>query len=334
MNHIINILRGSLLAGFILATALGLHLHHQAYKSILQEGENVTFTISKGSTYREVIATLQENDLARGDFYLWIFSKWMEAERKIKAGTYLLEGPIGTVEMLHRLIDGHGKILQKQVLLEGWTIQEMIDSMERSDIIEAVERPWRKLGFESIEDMEGQCMPDTYFFERGSRMTDIFQQCTAAMRETLEKLWLARSANLPYQNMREALTLASIVEMETNLDRERKQVAGVLVSRLRKNIRLQADPTVIYGLGEDFDNNLKRSHLRQDPSVNQYNTYQLYGLPPGPISNPGRKSLIAALHPDEKEGYLYYVSKGDGSHYFSKSYKEHKRAVRKYQLRR
>lgn len=153
-----------------------------------------------------------------------------------------------------------------------------------------------------------------------------------AMREALEELWATRASGLPYDEPRDALILASIVEAETTLDEERPEVAGVMISRLRKNMRLQADPTVIYGLGADFDNNLTRKHLRADPEINPYNTYRIHGLPPGPICNPGRRSLEAALQPDLETENLYYVAVGDGSHYFSETYEEHMEAVRKYQL--
>ena len=330
----IGLLRGLVLLTLVLGISIGLHLHRKAYEPVLGEGKSVTVTIARGAAYGQVVDLLRDAGLRLEQPYLWAFSKWLDADTRIKAGSYLLLGPLGLVDVLHQIIGGYGKVLLKQVLLEGWTIEEMMASMAATQVIAPVERPWEKLGYDSREDMEGQCMPDTYYYERGDTMVDVFKMCVQAMEQAMGELWPSRSANLPYHDKREALILASIVEAETNLDRERDMVAGVLVTRLRKNIRLQADPTVIYGLGDEFDNNLKRSHLRQSLSVNRYNTYQLHGLPPGPISNPGRKSLIAALHPDEEGEYLFYVSKGDGSHYFSKTYEEHKEAVRKYQLRR
>ena len=334
LSALAGLARGTVLLALILAFGAGLHLHRKAHEPVLDAGRKVEVTIERGAAYGQVVRLLRDAGLRLEQPYLWLFSEWLGADTRVKAGSYLLLGPLGMLDVLHQIIGGYGRVQLRQALLEGWTIAEMMRSMAASRVIAPVDEPWRELGYASREEMEGWCMPDTYYYERGDTMVDIFEVCVQTMQRTLDELWPARSAGLPYRNKREALILASIVEAETNLDRERDVVAGVLVTRLRKNIRLQADPTVIYGLGDAFDNNLKRSHLRQSPSVNRYNTYQMHGLPPGPISNPGRKSLLAALHPNESGEYLFYVSKGDGSHYFSRTYKEHKAAVRKYQLRR
>jgi len=148
------------------------------------------------------------------------------------------------------------------------------------------------------------------------------------MEETLLELWEARDAGLPYENSFEALIMASIIEKETGLASERQQISGVFIRRLQQGMRLQTDPTVIYGLGEAFDGNLTRDDLR---AMTPYNTYRIDGLPPTPIALPGRESIFASLHPDQSDT-LYFVAKGDGSHYFSSTLEEHEQAVEQYQL--
>ena len=178
---------------------------------------------------------------------------------------------------------------------------------------------------------EGLFFPDSYQFERGASDWDVLSRAHAAMTVILEEEWQGREEELPYKNAYEALIMASIVERETGQPAEREEIAGVFVRRMNKGMRLQTDPTVIYGLGETFDGNLRREHLRDDNNV--YNTYRHKGLPPTPIALPGRAAIHAALHPNQGAS-LYFVAKGDGGHYFSESLAEHQAAVRKYQLQR
>jgi UPF0755 protein len=177
---------------------------------------------------------------------------------------------------------------------------------------------------------EGLFFPDTYLFARGSSDFAVLRRSYRAMQRHMKADWEGREANLPYGSLYEALIMASIIEKETGRETERDQIAGVLVNRLRIGMRLQVDPTVIYGLGASFDGNLKKVHLLTD---GPYNTYTRAGLPPTPIAMPGRASLRAALHPAKTDS-LYYVSRGDGSSHFSRNLTEHNRAVNKYQLKR
>ena len=326
-------LRAAALAAAAGLIAYGLHVWRVVHAPVVPAGQTISITIEQGWSYDRIVAALRERGLIAPGPHHRLLARALSAETRIRAGDYQLVGPKSMLGVLRQLIEGRGQLLRR-ALIEGWTIREMLAAMAADPTIQRTEAPLRELGFADAAAAEGRCMPDTYRYHRGDTDLEILRLCTRAMAAALAELWPRRARGLPYAAPREALIMASIVEAETTLDRERAQVAGVLVGRLLQGIRLQADPTVIYGLGEDFDNNLTRAHLRQSAEINRYNTYRIHGLPPGPISNPGRKSLQAALHPDLEHGYLYYVAKGDGSHYFSKTYKEHRKAVRKYQLRR
>jgi UPF0755 protein len=181
------------------------------------------------------------------------------------------------------------------------------------------------------ESAEGQFFPDTYHYDRGASDWQILQRAYDAMQQALAEEWSERAAGLPYETPYEALIMASIIERETGLDEERGEIAGVFVRRLQKGMRLQTDPTVIYGLGPAFDGNLTRRHLADES--NPFNTYRHGGLPPAPIALPGRASIRAALQPEDGDA-LFFVARGDGGHVFSATLAEHERAVRKYQLSR
>ena len=177
---------------------------------------------------------------------------------------------------------------------------------------------------------EGQFLPDTYAFARGTLDINILSRAHQALNEALLENWSKRSEKLPLQSPYEALILASIIEKETGKAQERPLIAGVFTKRLKKGMKLQTDPTVIYGMGDNYKGNIRKKDLREDTP---YNTYVHKGLTPTPISLAGKAAIHAATHPDE-QGYLYFVAKGDGSHYFSKTLKEHNAAVRKYQLKK
>ena len=324
-------LRLVVLLVFISVTTLGAHVWNALTRPTIPAEHVIAFTIDKGDSFSQIADKLIHHGAISGQLYALVAAKLLRAETRIKAGEYILVGPMTTMNIFRELIDGGG-VLHRQVFFEGWTIREILESLRKNPIVKKTENPLARFGYSTVEEAEGACLPDTYKYYRGDPDYKILELCIMAMRKTLEELWATRASGLPYDSPRDALILASIVEAETTLHEERPEVAGVMISRLRKNMRLQADPTVIYGLGSDFDNNLTRKHLREDPAVNPYNTYRIYGLPPGPICNPGRRSLEAALQPDSETENLYYVAVGDGSHYFSKTYEEHVKAVRKYQL--
>ena len=318
--------------GLVLLLA-AVHILIVLNQTTIKSEEIIEISVEKGSSFQDVQTALVDRGALAGGLYSWLAVKLMGAEAHLQAGDYQLIGPMDSITVLQRLVSGRA-VLLRQTLIEGWTIHEMLEAMRQNPAVKSTAAPLNNLNFASNQEAEGWCLPDTYYHYRGDRDTKILNLCVQAMRETLARLWVARDPDLPYKTPREALTLASIIEAETGLDRERPVIAGALITRLRRGMRLQADPTLIYGLGPTFNRKLTRKHLRQPAHQNPYNTYRIDGLPPGPICNPSRESLLAALHPDFSKEVLYYVAVGDGSHYFSKTYEEHKKAINRYRLQR
>jgi UPF0755 protein len=291
-------------------------------------------TVKAGDSLRTVVEGLREAGVVRYPRVVLLYGRWSGKDASIKLGEYRLPREI-TIEDLLELLHS-GKVIQYQVTLpEGITLARALAILAETDAIEA------ELGgladpriidlVKPHRDPEGLFFPDSYHFTRGTTDWQVLKRAHASMRQVLESEWQRRAEGLPYETPYEALVMASIIERETGVPDERGEIAGVFVRRLQNGMRLQTDPTVIYGLGEEFDGNLKRSHLRDED--NPYNTYRHRGLPPTPIALPGRAAIHAALHPAEGDT-LYFVATGDGSHVFSASLADHEAAVRKYQLKR
>lgn len=270
----------------------------------------------------------------RSAWYLNAYARFGGAATQLKAGEYAVPAGTSSLDLLALIVSGR-TILHELRLIEGWTFRQALAAVRAhpqlrqtlGDIDGAA--VMAAIGREG-QHPEGRLFPDTYRFSRG--MTDVafLQRAAGMMDRALADEWASRAEGLPYATPEEALIMASIVEKETGVEHERSEVAGVFVRRLRLGMRLQTDPTVIYGLGDAFDGNLRRNHLVTD---GDYNTYMRSGLPPSPICLPGRASIRAALNPAPGKA-LYFVSRGDGTHQFSETLEEHNAAVRKYQLRR
>ena len=219
-------------------------------------------------------------------------------------------------------------------LIEGWRFSELRQALAARKELKQTTAEWSDAQIMAALDTpelhpEGQFLPETYSFIKGATDLDILRQANKAMENTLRRVWAQRAENLPIDNAYEALILASIVEKETGVADERPLIAGVFVNRLRKGMRLQTDPTVIYGMGDKFDGNIRRQDLRTDTP---YNTYTRAGLPPTPIALPGEAALLASVRPQSTDKY-YFVATGEGGrHYFSTNLREHQDAVRRYQL--
>ncbi len=253
-------------------------------------------------------------------------------KREFKAGEYRFHDRINAHELLAQV--AAGRVVEYPLrLVEGWTFRQVLDELARvphlTQTLHGVPHTqiMARLGAPGVHP-EGRFYPDTYFFMNGNTDVMILQRAYDKMQTRLRQEWGNRDEDLPYKTPEEALILASIVEKETGRTEERRLIAGVFINRIKKNIRLQTDPTVIYGLGAKFDGNLRKKDLLTDTP---YNSYTRHGLPPTPIAMPSGESLYAALHP-EKTRALYFVSRGDGSHEFSDTLEEHNRAVTKYQL--
>ena len=249
---------------------------------------------------------------------------------RLKAGEYRINPGITAPELLANMIAG--KVMQRSILfVEGWTFRQYRKALNANPNIKHTTETltdaelMEKLGYPN-EHPEGLFFPDTYFFTWGDSDLTILREAYDAMKKVLAEAWDGRASTLSHQTAYEALIVASLIEKETALPRERPLISGVIMRRLQKGMRLQVDPTVVYGLGQPYGSKITKEDLESDTP---YNTYRRYGLPPTPIDMPSQASIIAAMHPDHGDA-LYYVSRGDGSHQFSVTYKEHFRAVEKY----
>lgn len=326
--------KNRVLALTVLFAVLGLGLRTLVFWQHLSEPLNLDapylLEVSLGSNLSRVLRELQDDNILKGAGDLMLVARFHGLADQLKAGEYRLDTGINGLQLLGKLVSG--EVAYHQVRLqEGWTLKQAVLAIQEH---EAITRELDPLDADAMQKAfsldyypEGLFFPDTYNFVRGTTDRQILDQARNLMSEILNEAWQARDAGLPYTSPYEALIMASIIEKETALASEREQIAGVFIRRLQRNMRLQTDPTVIYGLGENFDGNLTRADLQADTP---WNTYTRAGLPPTPIALPGRGAIEASLHPDQSES-LYFVARGDGSHYFSASLEEHNQAVQQYQ---
>ncbi len=290
------------------------------------------FEVPAGASFATIAGNLEARRLARHPELLRLYARGTGQASKVQAGEYRLEPGATPRSLLQQFI--RGAVVQYAfTFVEGWNHRELLAALQaHPQIVTSMSAgDWPALLAElgaTVESPEGLFLPETYHFPRGTRDRSVLAQAYRLMQATLETEWAERGDTTPVTSPYEALILASIVEKETARADEREQIAGVFARRLVRNMRLQTDPTVIYGLGADFDGNLTRRHLETDTA---FNTYTRAGLPPTPISMPGRAAIHAALHPADGET-LYFVATGlgDGSHKFSVTVEEHRQAVREY----
>lgn len=322
----------------VMLSAAGYWLWHdyQRFRSApLQiSGVGVNYQVKPGTSLIEVAKDLSEKGVLRQPFYLRALALDMGVSTKIKAGEYMILAKTTPVMLLDQLV--RGKVLEYSLtLIEGWTFKQALAAVRIHPMIVqtltslSTEQIMDRLGYAGVYP-EGRFFPDTYLFPRGTTDADILTRAYQRMGKVLAQEWQERAEGLPIKTSYEALILASIVEKETGVAGERKQVAGVFTRRLQKRMRLQTDPTVIYGMGESYNGNIRRKDLRTDTP---YNTYVHAGLTPTPIALPGREAIHAVLHPADGDA-LYFVATGQGGHYFSATLKEHNQAVQKYQINR
>jgi UPF0755 protein len=289
------------------------------------------FDIEHGMTLREVARKLHSSGITSDAWRFEILTRAMGKGSIVKAGSYQIIPDWSALQLLEA-ITGSTARFDKIVLLEGWTFREVRRALDehvalRHDTREKSDAEVLAMLQLAEPYPEGLLFPDTYHFAKGTSDLSVLRRASARMRRELKRHWEMRVADLPIRTPYEALILASIIEKETGRAADRAMIAGVLINRLRKGMKLQADPTVIYGLGEAFDGNLRRYHIETD---GPYNTYSRPGLPPTPIAMPGAAALVAAVRPAATSA-LYFVARGDGSSQFSESLAEHNHAVTKYQ---
>lgn len=293
------------------------------------------FTVVHGSNLSQVSQRLFQQEISSlPSLYLDIYGRMEGLATKIKAGEYRLEAGMTLPELLDRIVKG--EVVQYQfTIVEGMTVKQLLAALKSvPQVVDTLdENPDEALKVivdAEVPSAEGWFLPETYHFPGGTTDKAFLERAYQAMQKTLEAAWKNRADDLPYESPYEALIMASIIEKETGIAEERPQIAGVFVRRLQKGMRLQTDPTVIYGMGESFDGNIRRQDLRTDTA---FNTYTRHGLPPTPIALPSRESIEAALNPADGDS-LYFVATGeDGRHYFSSTLQEHNKAVRRYQLK-
>ena len=319
-----------LLAGFYFSAKIYSEMHEEL---TLTEPETIVF--SRGSSIRTLANQLIEKDLLENKNYFLVWGKLNRQETRLQAGEYIITPGLTLAKLLEKMVAGD--VVQHEIaLIEGYTFRQILETIQQSPVVTkqlenlSDEEIMAALGHEG-EHPEGRFYPDTYYISRGVTDTELLSRAYDEMAVILQEEWQQREENLPLKSAYEALILASIVEKESAIAEERPLIAGLFTNRLRKKMRLQTDPTVIYGI-ENYDGNIRFRDLRKDTP---YNTYTRNGLPPTPIALPGREAIHATLHPD-KTKYLYFVAYGDGSgkHVFSTNLKDHEKAVDLYQRKK
>ena len=318
-----------LICGIFLATGVTYYLVRPGESDAADQ----VFCVREGMSLKDVVGELEKDQLIKGKELFLLCARVMGYSKRIKAGEYRLNPDMSPLKILDRL--GSGAIITHAVTIpEGFTRKQIGGLLARKELVNLDEfmaltgdpETAKRYGING-PDLEGYLYPDTYQLSRGLSTAKIVDVMVVRFFEVYTPL--EQQAKAAGMTMEKVVTLASIVEKETGCASERPIIASVFLNRLRKRMRLESDPTVIYGL-KGFDGNIKKKHLSQKTP---YNTYVIRGLPPGPIASPGFEALKAVLFP-AKTSYLYFVSKNDGTHYFSKTYAEHSKAVKRYQKNR
>lgn len=320
----------------VVALSAAAYLSSVLNKPLQLTENNTIYVLSSGTGFSSAINQAAADNWLEDAAALKIYGRLFPQVARIRAGEYQLSPGTTVGEWLAMMREG--QVLRRQLtLVEGWRLSDVIKLLNSHELLEGDvvdgDGLWQQLDIEAplAASPEGLMFPDTYDYQRGDSPADILRRAYQRMLAVLEEEWQTRSAGLPYASPYEALIMASIIEKETAVASERGTIAGVFVRRLQRGMLLQTDPTIIYGLGDSFDGNLRSRHLRD--ASNPYNTYAHRGLPPTPIALAGREAIHAALHPEPGDA-LFFVARGDGSHQFSATLAEHEAAVRRYQLQR
>jgi len=321
------------IASFLAAWLL-MEFHSFRQNPLAVPATGIDLVVKPGSSLRSVAAHLAQRQVLEHPLYLVLLGRYLDLDFRIKAGEYQLAPGLTPEQLLHQLSEG--KVVQHGItLIEGDTFKQMMARLRLDPVLEHTltseqqQDVMREIGYPDLHP-EGRFLPETYYFPRGTTDVDLLRRAYLDMENFLQQAWPGRDQGLPVETPYQALILASIVEKETALPEERARIAGVFVRRLEQGMKLQTDPTVIYGMGDRYDGDIRFRDLREDTP---YNTYTRAGLPPTPIAMPGKEAILAVLHPAEGKE-LFFVARGDGSHHFSATLKEHNSAVDRYQKKR
>ena len=294
----------------------------------LQIANNTQFEVKKGTGFNKLCRQWQQQQWVEDCWRFQILAKLDPTLTDLKAGLYELSSD-SVLNNIKKINQGQ-QISFSFTIIEGQALRDVLNTLSTSTHLQN-DLKLEQLGEQIIgkqTHLEGWLFPDTYHYHSNDTASSLLKRAAQKMQQTLADAWQQRASDLPYDTAYEALIMASIIEKETALASERPLIASAFINRLNTNMRLQTDPTVIYGLGEDFDGDIKRKDLR---NYTPYNTYRINGLPPTPIAMPSKEAILAAVNPPKSE-YVYFVAKGDGSHQFSTTLKQHNAAVNRYIL--
>ena len=288
--------------------------------------EKQIYQVNYGASIGAVAKDLRDKKWINSELFFNSLSKLLGANKKLQSGYYQIDPHMDVMTFLENISSGN-VVTTKVTLIEGKTFDDYFDQLSSDSSLrseDTLEEVMKSLGIKTPYD--GWFYPETYQFNYGESVRNVLARSLQVMQGKVNELWDDRANNLPFKSPYEAIILASLIEKETALDQEKSLISGVFIRRLEQGMRLQADPTVIYALGDSYQAPLKKSDLKVD---SLYNTYKYNGLPPGAISSVGYESLYAAFHPDEGND-LYFVSKKDGSHAFASNFEEHRDNIKRY----
>jgi len=320
---------------FVLAVLAALGAAGAAYlwvnKPMELAGESVEVAVEQGTPPRAIAQAWVDAGVKASPLLLYEYFRWSGQAKKIRAGSYEIGLNTTPAQLLNKMVRGDETLAVVRII-DGWTFKQVRAELAKADSLKPTTAKMSDLEIMAALGQpalapEGRFYPDTYAYSKGSSDLAVLKRAFHAMQKRLDQAWALRAADTPLKSVDDALILASIVEKETGAAAERGKVAAVFVNRLRLNMPLQTDPTVIYGLGDQFDGNLRKKDLTTD---GPYNTYTRNGLPPTPIAMPGKASLLAAVKPEPIKA-LYFVSRGNGTSEFSDNLQAHNKAVNQYQ---
>jgi len=334
VSRVLRILLGLVLLSLLAAVGVEIRLNLRSLDEPLQIAAPLTFKVPAGSRFARVAETLAARGILPRPRALVLYARWKGTASAIKAGEYEIEPGATPRNLLDKLVSGQ-VLLHSLTIVDGWRVQDLLAAMRRNpDVLATLPATpvdvMEKLGMPGV-NAEGQFLPETYRFAGGTADLEILRQAHAALARTLNAAWMNRDPAVPLHSIDELLIMASIVEKESGLKEELPKIAGLYLHRLKIGMRLQADPTVIYGLGDSYDGDLHTIDLRTD---GPYNTYTRTGLPPTAIALAGAAAIEATAHPENTDA-LYFVAsgRGDGSHVFSATLDQHNAAVAQYLAR-